>query len=128
MDEYRDLIARLTAEPATTRQEDAAVWLLDTHGHWLPRLVAAGFLTDSADGPGIHWRNTAAACLGAFEGRMDGSEADWQILRLALALTGRHVMSLSDLALLEGTARKQAVIAFAWAAGGRAYADNLLFA
>lgn len=121
-----DLATRLGERAAGAWQEEAAVWLLATHGHWLPELERTGLIHDDGDGHSrIAWRQVAVACLSAGDGPLIGTLSEWQVLRLACLLTGRHALPLANLSLLDETNRRAALHAVAWASGGRAWADSL---
>ncbi|WP_324787155.1 hypothetical protein [Streptomyces sp. H51] len=126
MDHITALCARLGERAAGSWQEEAAVWLLATHGHWLPELERARMVIDDGDDQfRIAWRHVAAACLNAGDGPLSGTMEQWQILRLACVLTGRHVLSLANLFTLDELNRRLALHATAWAAGGHAWATSL---
>jgi hypothetical protein len=118
--------SRLGERAAGSWQEGAAVWLLASHGHWLPELQRTRFVIDDGDGYSrIAWRQVASACLSAGDGQLIGTGSEWQVLRLACLLTGRHALSLADLQSLDEPNKRIALHAMAWAAGGRAWADTL---
>ncbi|MFJ1529693.1 hypothetical protein ACIOFV_14910 [Streptomyces mirabilis] len=120
------LAARLGERAAGSWQEEAAVWLLAAHGHWLPELERTRLIQNDADGQSrIAWRLVASACLSAGDGPLIGSLPDWQVLRLACILTGRHTLSLAHLSSLDEPNRRLALHAMAWASGGRAWAAIL---
>ncbi|MFD3455796.1 hypothetical protein ACFWVC_26910 [Streptomyces sp. NPDC058691] len=126
MDHITTLGVRLGERAAGSWQEEAAVWLLASHGHWLPELARAQMVIADGDSQfRIAWRQVASACLTAGDGQLVGTLSEWQVLRLACVLTGRHVLGLSDLASLDENNRRLALHAVAWAAGGRAWADTL---
>ncbi|MEU6318067.1 hypothetical protein [Streptomyces sp. NPDC047009] len=126
MNHITALAARLGERAAGSWQEEAAVWLLASHGHWLPELERTHLVVAEGDGfSRIAWRQAAAACLNAGNGPLIASLSEWQVLRLACVLTGRHVLSLADLSLLDEPNRRLALHAMAWAAGGRAWAASL---
>nr|WTB35222.1 hypothetical protein OG781_42335 [Streptomyces sp. NBC_00830] len=121
-----DLAARLAERAAGAWQEEAAVWLLATHGHWLEELQRTELIHDDTDGRSrIAWRQVASTCLSAGDGPIVGTPSEWQVLRLACLLTGRHALSLANLSLLDETNKRLALHAVAWASGGRAWADSL---
>jgi hypothetical protein len=118
--------ARLGERAAGSWQEEAAVWLLASHGHWLPELERTRLIIDDGNGQSrIAWQQVASACLSAGEGQLIGTLAEWQVLRLACVLTGCHVLSLANLAALDEPNRRIALHAAAWAAGGREWAATL---
>ncbi|WP_392749434.1 hypothetical protein [Streptomyces sp. LN590] len=119
------LAARLAERAAGAWQEEAAVWLLATHDHWLPELERTGLIHDDGDGYRIAWRQVASTCLSAGDGPLVGTPSEWQVLRLACLLTGRHALSLANLSLLDETNKRLALHAVAWASSGRAWADSL---
>jgi hypothetical protein len=120
------LSARLGGCAAGSWQEEAAVWLLAEHGHWLEQLQRTQLVIADADGRSrIAWRQVASACLSAGDGPLIGTLSEWQVLRMACVLTGRHALSLADLCLLDETNKRLALHALAWASGGRAWADSL---
>ncbi|MEU3342248.1 hypothetical protein [Streptomyces sp. NPDC006668] len=126
MNDINALCARLGERAAGSWQEEAAVWLLATHGHWLPELQRTRLIDTDADGESrISWRNVAIACLNAGDGQLTGTVEAWQILRLACVLTGRHVLSLANLFVLDEQNKRLALHAMAWAAGGRVWAASL---
>lgn len=126
MNQITALGARLGERAAGSWQEESAVWLLAAHGHWLPELQRAALIHTDADGRSrIPWRQVSSACLSAGDGRLIGTLSEWQILRMACVLTGRHALSLADLCLLDEANKRLALHALAWAAGGHAWADSL---
>lgn len=121
-----DLATRLAERAAGAWQEEAAVWLLAEHGHWLPELQCTQLVIADATGHSrIAWRQVAVACLSAGDGPLIGTLAEWQVLRLACLLTGRHALSLANVSLLDEPSKRLALHAVAWASGGRAWADSL---
>ncbi|MFD7769883.1 hypothetical protein [Streptomyces sp. NPDC059787] len=126
MSDITALCARLGERAAGSWQEEAAVWLLATHGHWLPELQRVRLIIDDGDGRSrIAWRQVASACLSAGDGPLIGTGSEWQILRLACVLTGRHALSLADLTQMNEHTKRLALHAMAWAAGGHAWATGL---
>ncbi|MFF3516144.1 hypothetical protein [Streptomyces sp. NPDC002573] len=126
MNDIPALAARLGERAAGSWQEEAAVWLLASHGHWLPELQRTRLIVADGDGQSrIAWRQVASACLSAGDGPLIGNPAEWQVLRLACVLTGRHVLSLANLNALDEPNRRLALHAVAWASGGRAWAASL---
>ncbi|MEU4095523.1 hypothetical protein [Streptomyces sp. NPDC026673] len=126
MDHITTLATRLGERAAGSWQEEAAVWLLGSHGHWLPELERTQLVIADADGQSrIAWRQVAAACLSAGDGPLIGTLSEWQVLRLACVLTGRHALSLANLSALDEPNKRLALHAMAWAAGGRAWAASL---
>lgn len=120
------LAARLGERAAGSWHEEAAVWLLASHGHWLSELQRTRLIHDDAEGQSrIAWRRVASACLSAGDGPLIGTLPQWQVLRLACVLTGRHVLSLANLSSLDEANRRLALHAMAWASGGRAWAASL---
>lgn len=121
-----DLATRLAERAAGAWQEEAAVWLITHHGHWLPELERTGLIHDDGDGRSrIAWRQVASTCLSAGDGPLTGTPVEWQVLRLACLLTGRHALSLANLSLLDEPTKRMGLHAVAWASGGRAWADSL---
>ncbi|MGW1801682.1 hypothetical protein ACWCQN_38640 [Streptomyces sp. NPDC001984] len=126
MNQTTALSARLGECAAGSWQEEAAVWLLASHGHWLEELQRTQLVIADADGCSrIAWRQVTSACLSVGDGPLIGTRSEWQVLRLACVLTGRHALSLADLDSLDETNKRLALHAVAWAAGGRAWADSL---
>ncbi|MFE2578837.1 hypothetical protein [Streptomyces sp. NPDC059378] len=126
MDQITVLCARLGECAAGSWQEEAAVWLLATHGYWLSELERTGLIIDDESSQArIAWRHVAAACLNAGDGPLTATADQWQVLRLACMLTGRHVLSLANLTILDEPSRRLALHAMAWAAGGHAWAASL---
>ncbi|REE61470.1 hypothetical protein BX257_4049 [Streptomyces sp. 3212.3] len=126
MYETTALATRLGERAAGSWQQESAVWLLAAHGHWLPELERGQLVAVDGDGrPRIAWRLVASACLSAGDGPLIGNLAEWQILRLACLLTGRHALSLSDISSLDEHNRRLALHAIAWASGGRQWAESL---
>ncbi|MGW3246608.1 hypothetical protein [Streptomyces sp. NPDC001070] len=126
MNDITALGARLGERAASSWQEEAAVWLLATHGHWLGELQRTQLVIADTDGQSrIAWRQVASACLTAADGPLIGTLSEWQVLRLACVLTGRHALSLADLNSLDETNKRLALHAVAWASGGRTWADSL---
>ncbi|MEU6424061.1 hypothetical protein [Streptomyces spiralis] len=126
MNQINALCARLGEHAAGSWQEEAAVWLLATHGHWLPELQRARLIVDDGEGSSrVAWRLVASACLNAGDGTLSGTVEAWQVLRLACVLTGRHVLSLGNLYTLDEHNMRLALHAMAWAAGGHAWAASL---
>ncbi|MFF4504860.1 hypothetical protein [Streptomyces sp. NPDC001401] len=126
MNHITALCARLGERAAGSWQEEAAVWLLATHGYWLPELERTSLIVDDGDGQSrIAWRQVASACLSAGDGQLIGTLSQWQVLRLACVLTGRHALSLANLDSLDEPNRRLALHAIAWAAGGHAWAASL---
>ncbi|MGW1626308.1 hypothetical protein [Streptomyces sp. NPDC002172] len=126
MSDINALCARLGEKAAGSWQEEAAVWLLATHGYWLPELQRTRLIYTDTDGESrISWRNVAVACLNAGDGQLAGTAEAWQVLRLACVLTGRHVLSLANLYALDEQNKRLALHATAWAAGGHQWAASL---
>ncbi|MFB7575371.1 hypothetical protein [Streptomyces sp. NPDC056165] len=126
MNHITALGTRLGERAAGSWQEEAALWLLATHGHWLPQLQGAHMVADDGNGQSrIAWRHVASACLTAGDGPLVGTTSEWQVLRLACLLTGRHALGLANLNSLDEPNKRLALHAMAWAAGGRAWADTL---
>lgn len=126
MNHITALAARLGERAAGSWQEEAAVWLLASHGHWIPELERTRLIHN--DGEGQHriaWRLVASACLSAGDGPLIGTLPEWQVLRLACVLTGRHALSMANISLLDEPDKRLALHAMAWASGGRAWAASL---
>jgi hypothetical protein len=123
-----DLADRLAATAAGTWGEEAAVWLLTQHRHWLDALDRAGLIRTDPEYPGwaeINWSLAASAVLTRGDGSMVGTPSEWQVLAVACSLTGRHALGWSDLASLDEHNRRLVLHAIAWAAGGRDWAGSL---
>ncbi|MCT9003506.1 hypothetical protein [Streptomyces rhizosphaerihabitans] len=126
MNHITALTARLRERAAGSWHEEAAVWLLTSHGRWLPELERTRLIHNDAEGRSrIAWPLVASACLSAGDGPLIGTPSEWQVLRLSCVLTGRHVLSLANLSLLDEPDRRRALHAMAWASGGRAWAASL---
>ncbi|WP_330306265.1 MULTISPECIES: hypothetical protein [unclassified Streptomyces] len=126
MNHITALAARLGERAAGSWQEEAAVWLLASQGHWLPELERTRLIHNDGDGQSrIAWRLVASACLSAGDGQLIGTLSEWQVLRLACVLTGRHALSLANLDSLDEANRRLALHAVAWASGGRAWVASL---
>lgn len=115
---------RLTATAAGTWGEEAAIWLLDTHGHWLPELDRCGYIAKVRAGTAtiVRFREIYAEHT-----RLIGTRSEWQVLRTAADLAGQPFddWAARDLNSLDEQNRRLVLHAVAWAAGGRHWADQL---
>lgn len=116
------LATRLADTAAGTFGEEAAVWLLDQHGHWLPELERCGLIREV---PAQGW--TATVISGGIGRGMGliGTASEWQVLNIAMALYRDESTQFVSLTSLDSGNRLLALHAIAWAMGGRAYADGL---
>jgi hypothetical protein len=122
------LADRLTDTAAGSWGEEASIWLLDIHDHWLPELERCGMIRTDADLPdysAINWSLAASAVLTRGDNPLIGTTSEWQILAVACSLTGRHALGWGDLSFVDGPNKRLVVHATAWASGGRAFADQL---
>jgi hypothetical protein len=123
MSQPTTLADRLAATAAGTWGEEAAIWLLDTHGHWLPELERCGHIhTQPANWP-------SATVIDGYVGddhHLIGTPSEGQVLDIAMALyRGDTQTSLGQLTSLDEQNRRLILHAVAWAAGGRHWADSL---
>ena len=116
-----DLIDRLTANAAGTLGEEAAVWLLAEHGHWLPELDRVGLIgnVQSATDTRIKWD-----IHGRKSEQMVGTASEWQVLYVAAGLASHRGMAMIHLTSLDEQNVRLVLHAIAWAARGRAWADQ----
>jgi hypothetical protein len=123
MTQPANLADRLAATAAGTWGEEAAIWLLDTHGHWLPELDRCGHIhTQAANG----WTATVIDDYVGDDHYLIGTPSEGQVLDIAMALyRGETHTSLSGLTSLDEQNRRLVLHAVAWAAGGRRWADSL---
>ncbi len=117
------LVDRLAATAAGTWGEEAAIWLLNTHGHWLPELDRCGHIhTQPANG----WTATLIDDYVGDDHYLISTPSEGQVLDIAMALyRGKTQTSLSGLTTLDEQNRRMVLHAIAWAAGGRHWADQL---
>lgn len=121
-----DFFDRLAHQLATTVSgspgEEAAVWLLAEHGHWLPELKRVGLIMDSPDQEKarVNWPGT-------FSARDDliGTASEHQVLDVARALAHPDFKVGLSPALLDEENRLAVLHAIAWATGGREWAKSL---
>lgn len=121
-----DLADRLAATAAGSWSEEAAVWLLTEHGHWLPELERCGLIDTVPWGvsdemaTSVNWER-----VNVTTGELVGTMSEWRVLRIAGALGGAQSTQMYDLASLDETNRRLVLHAVAWAAGGLAWAKSL---
>lgn len=115
-------LGQLLAEDAHSWGETAAVWLLDTHGHWLPELERTGLITELPEaGVRVRW-----IAIHTHLGKLIGTTSELQVLAVARALAshGAHT-TLGELTSLDEVNRRLVLHAVAWAAGGEDWATSL---
>ncbi|MEV8544564.1 hypothetical protein [Streptomyces sp. NPDC051572] len=118
-----DLLAHQLATTVTgTPREEAAVWLLIEHGHWLPELGRVGLIsvTTDPDRARIDWARTATDV-----GDLVGTVGEHLVLRVARSLARPEHQTDLNLSHLDESNRLLVLHAFAWAASGRAWAKSL---
>jgi len=119
-----DLAQRLADTAAGTWGEEAAIWLLDMHDHWIPELERCGYIAKVNAG-----RNTIIRFRAIDTERTEliGTRSEWQVLRVAADLAGTPIDDwfAQHLTALDERNRRLVLHAVAWAAGGRDYADQL---
>ena len=117
------LAARLAATAAGTWGEEAAVWLLDQHRHWLPELQRCGLIREQPTAGG----GTATVIHGivGMTNGLIGTPSEWQVLDLAMALYRSNTTPLFNLTSLDEGNRRLVLHAVAWTAGGRDWAESL---
>jgi hypothetical protein len=120
-----NIATRLARTAAGSSQQEAAVWLLIKHFHWLPELSRNGLIDTegvSDDYAVIDWEE--AGCR-ADAHHLIGTPSELQVLFVACALASTDHTPLFNLSSLDETNRRLVLHAIAWAAGGRAWADTL---
>lgn len=123
-----DLTEALTAAAHGNQAESAAVWLLTEHGHWIDGLQRAGLIHIEPGNPGyasIIWQQVATQCLLGPDAQIHGTPSEWQVLRIACMLTGRHALSLADLTSLDNVNVRLVLLAIGSAARGQEWAMSL---
>ena len=121
-----DLADRLAATAAGTWGEEAAVWLLAEHAHWLPELERCELIdTVPWGGTGematiVNWER-----VNVTTSKLVGTQSEWRVLRIAGALGGAQPTQMYDLTSLDEDNRRLVLHAVAWAAGGRDWAKSL---
>lgn len=110
----------LAATAAGTWGAEAAIWLLDQHGHWLPELDRLGLIRiDSTGFSFIRWDEFAGV-------RPIATGSEIQVLNVARALAlADGASTFRNLASLDEQNRRLVLHAIAWGMGGRAWADTL---
>lgn len=104
--------------------EEAAVWLLDQHGHWLDELDRLDLIRHDSTGYSfVRWDEFT-------EARPVGTGSEIQVLNVAHALatangSANGVTSFRGLTSLDESNRRLVLHAIAWAMGGRAWARSL---
>jgi hypothetical protein len=118
-----DLIDRLTATAAGTWSQEAAIWLLDQHGHWLPELERCGLIRDVTGS--ISLDTIIEGSIVEASGLI-GTESEWQVLGVALALYRGDAIAacLRNLASLDEHNVRLVLHAIAWSARGKTWADR----
>lgn len=135
-----DVPAALMASAEGEPGNEAAVWLLTEHGHWLRQLHHHGYITyfDDHTYGRIEWVHVAAACewpLPQFaqapaepEGGwpyLHGSGSERGMLAIAASLDRGVPVDLRDaLSSLDGTNLNLALCAMLWSARGRREAER----
>ncbi|PBC80137.1 hypothetical protein BX265_4973 [Streptomyces sp. TLI_235] len=121
-----DLAQRLADTAAGTWGEEASAWLLDIQDHWIPELDRCGLIRQQPMAGGgtattINW------AINTNQTPLIGTQSEWQILRVAADLVGKPIDDwfAQDLTSLDEPNRRLVLHAIAWAAGGRAFADQL---
>lgn len=119
-----DLAQRLADTAAGTWGEEAAIWLLDIHDHWLRELERCGFIAKVRGGTATIVRFRA---IDIERTNLIGTRSEWQVLKVAADLAGKPIDDwfAKDLNSLDERNRRLVLHAIAWTAGGRAYADQL---
>lgn len=119
-----DLAQRLADTAAGTWGEEAAIWLLDMHDHWLPELDRCGFIAKVRAGTQTVIRFGA---IHTDRTELIGTRSEWQVLKTAADLAGKPIDDwfAQDLTSLDEANRRLVLHAIAWTAGGRAWADQL---
>lgn len=125
-----DLATNLTTAATTygDKRESAAVWLLTEHGHWLEELDRVGLIHTEADNPNyacVLWPQTATQCLLGPDSKLVGTPSEWQVLRIACMVTGRHALGMADLSSLDETNVRLVLLAIGSAARGQEWALRL---
>lgn len=118
----------ITATAYGDKREAAAVWLLTEHAHWIAELHRTGLIHTEADNPAyasIIWQQAATQCLLGPDAQIHGTPSEWQVLRVACMLTGRHALSMADLTSLDDTNVRLVLLAVGWAARGQQWAMGL---
>ncbi|GAA1111984.1 hypothetical protein [Streptomyces javensis] len=117
---------RLAHQLATTASgswgEEAALWLLAEHGHWLPELHRVGLIMDGPDHDQarINWPGTESS-----QDDFIGTNSEHQVLSIARALVHQNFRVGLNPSELDEENRLLVLHAIAWAAGGRAWAKSL---
>jgi hypothetical protein len=120
-----DLATRLADTAAGTWGEEAAIWLLVQHGHWLPELERCGHIRQV---PANGWTATIIDGYVGDDSYLIGTPSEGQVLDIAMALyRGETQTSLSRLTSLDEQNKRLVLYALAWAAGGRDWANSLRF-
>jgi hypothetical protein len=121
-----ELTEQLTRTAAGTWGEEAAIWLLAKHDHWLPELQRCGII-HKAGGGTLTVISYRAIDPDPNYTKLNGSEADWEILRIASTLAGTPFIraEIQRLTRLSEDDCCLALHAIAWASNGRDWADSL---
>lgn len=113
-------LADLLAETAEgTWGKEAAVWLLNQHGHWIDELDRHGLIETDDEYAEILWKRIATRST------LIGTDSERQVLDIARALAASGSTFLQDLTSLDEQNRRLVLHAIAWAMGGRDWARTL---
>lgn len=118
-----ELTEQLTRTAAGAWGEEAAIWLLATHGHWLPELQRCGLIRNQSMNNG--GTATVIRGLAGKTSGLIGTTSEWQVLDLAMGLYRSNGTPLFNLNSLDEQNRRLVLHAIAWASGGRAWAESL---
>ncbi|MFJ9771160.1 hypothetical protein ACIRVF_07945 [Kitasatospora sp. NPDC101157] len=119
------LAERLARTAAGTWGEEAAIWLLTEHGHWIEELDRLGLIGEQPMAGGgtatlIRWRQFTEDL------RPVGTGSEIQVLNIARAPAWPDAATtFRSLASLDETNRRLVLHAIAWAAGGQGWAKSL---
>lgn len=122
-----DLTERLAATAAGTWGEEAAVWLLAEHSHWLPELERCGLIDEMPMAGGGTATVVRFGAINPERTPMVGTRSEWQVLRTAADLAGKPIddWHAENLTSLDEDNRRLVLHAIAWGAGGRDWAKSL---
>jgi hypothetical protein len=121
-----DLAQRLARTAAGTWGEEAAIWLLTQHGHWIDELDRLGLIRDLSDDG---WAVISWNQFNDESRRPVGTGSEIQVLNIARALAWSDAATpFRNLASLDQQNKRLVLHAIAWATGGRDWADTLCLA